>query len=348
MLVKAAAGSDPHIRFFTFPVSFDSLVRCVSMATGSEAEPSIHQLRLFIALGEMRHFGRTAASLFITQSALSQQIRGLEKRLGVRLFERTNRTVDLTDAGRTLLPAARAAVDAMVQLRRTADSQVRRVSGRLVVGTVGAEAAMPHTHAVLRALQEEGHPLLTVHMVTLDAYRFAAALQDKEVDVVFGRPPVPEGIEQQHLATEPRVACLPAAGRPADDPLARPADSALAQFAGHPVVDWPAQVPRAWREFWAVDPRPDGSPVRYGPVVTDMETLLHTVARGEAMAFLPAAARDLFPRPGVRYVDVRDLPPCTSALAWLAERRDEPAITAIRQAARSATRGRGLQEMAGR
>ncbi|MFJ4534594.1 LysR family transcriptional regulator [Streptomyces tibetensis] len=313
------------------------------MTTGGEAEPSIHQLRLFLVLGEMRHFGRAAASLFITQSALSQQIRGLEKRLGVRLFERTNRMVDLTDAGRTLLPAARAAVDAMVQLRRTADSQVRRVSGRLVVGTVGAEAAMPHTHAVLRALQEEDHPLLTVHLVTLDAYRFAAALQDKEVDVVFGRPPVPEGIEQQHLATEPRVASLPA-----DDPLARSADTVLAHFAGHPVVDWPVQVPRAWREFWAVDPRPDGSPVRYGPVVTDMETLLHTVARGEAMAFLPAAARDLFPRPGVRYVDVRDLPPCTSALAWLAERRDEPAITAIRRAARRATRSRGLQEAGGR
>ncbi len=291
----------------------------------------------------MRHFGRAAASLFITQSALSQQIRGLEKRLGVRLFERTNRMVDLTDAGRTLLPAARAAVDAMVQLRRTADSQVRSVSGRLVVGTVGAEAAMPHTHAVLRALQEEGHPLLTVHMVTLDAYRFAAALQDKEVDVVFGRPPVPEGIEQQRLATEPRVASLPA-----DDPLARLADTALAHFVGHPVVDWPPQVPRAWREFWAVDPRPDGSPVRYGPVVTDMETLLHTVARGEAMAFLPAAARDLFPRPGVRYVDVMDLPPCTSALAWLAARRDEPAITAIRQAARRVTRSCGLQEAGGR
>ncbi|MFE6194622.1 LysR family transcriptional regulator [Streptomyces sp. NPDC057838] len=313
------------------------------MTAGNEAEPSIHQLRLFIVLGEMRHFGRAAASLFITQSALSQQIRGLEKRLGVRLFERTNRMVDLTDAGRTLLPAARAAVDAMVQVRRTAESQVRRVSGRLVVGTVGAEAAMPHTHAVLRALQEAGHPLLTVRMVTLDAYRFAAALRDKEVDVVFARPPVPAGIEQQHLATEPRVACLPAG-----HPLAGTADTALAQFAGHPVVDWPGQVPRAWKEFWSVDPRPDGSPVRYGPVVTDMETLLHTVARGEAMSFLPAAARDLFPRPGVRYVDVRDLPPSTSALAWLAERRDEPAITAVRRAARTAARSGGLQEAGGR
>ncbi|MEG8278762.1 LysR family transcriptional regulator [Streptomyces sp. AHA2] len=309
-----------------------------SVSNESAAEPSIHQLRLFLVLGETRHFGRAAASLFISQSALSQQIRGLERRLGVRLFERTNRTVDLTDAGRTLLPAARAAVDAMVHLRRTADSQVRRLSGRLVVGTVGAEAAMPYTHAVLRALQADRHPQLTVDMVTLNAYRFAAALEQREVDVVFLRPPVPQGIELHRLASEPRVACLPA-----DDPLGQQPGITLAQLAGRPVVDWPAQTPREWRAFWAVDPRPDGSPVRYGPVVTDMETLLHTVARGEAMCFLPAAARDLFPRPGVRYVDVDDLPPSTSALAWLTERRDEPAIAAVRHAARAATRSLRLR-----
>lgn len=299
----------------------------------SLAEPSIHQLRLFITLGETLHFGRAATSLFITQSALSQQVRGLEKRLGVQLFERTNRMVELTEAGRMLLPEARAAVEAMVQLRRTAGSQVRRLSGRLIVGTIGAEAAMPHTRAVLRAVQDEGHPHVTVEMITLRVYQFAAALMQKEVDVVFLRPPVPEGIELHHLVTEPRVACLPA-----DDPLAELPEITLAQLAGYPVVDWPAPVPRVWWDFWAVDPRPDGSPVRYGPVVTDMETLLHAVAHGEAMCFLPAAARDLFPRPGIRYVDVTDLPPSTSALAWLADRRDEPAITAIRHAALAAAR----------
>ncbi|MFC7840659.1 LysR family transcriptional regulator [Streptomyces sp. NPDC057382] len=310
----------------------------VPVGIGSGAEPSIHQLRLFLVLGETRHFGRAAASLFISQSALSQQIRGLENRLGVRLFDRTNRTVDLTDAGRTLLPVARAAVDAMVQLRRTAQAQVRRLSGRLVVGTVGAEAAMPYTHAVLRALREDHHPQLTVDLVTLNAHRFAAALEQREVDVVFLRPPVPEGIELHRLAGEPRVACLPA-----DDPLAALPGITLAQLAGRPVVDWPAPTPREWRDFWAADPRPDGSPVRYGPVVTDMETLLHTVARGEAMCFLPAAARDLFPRPGVRYVDVRDLPRSTAALAWLTERRDEPAVAAARHAARAATGGVGFR-----
>jgi DNA-binding transcriptional LysR family regulator len=295
------------------------------------AEPSIHQLRLFLVLGEELHFGRAAARVFISQSALSQQIRELERRWGMRLFERSSRAVELTESGRALLTEARKAVEAVDQVRRTVDAQVRQQSGRLVVGSVGAETAMPHTRAVLRALRENS-PQVSVQVVNLNFVDHMRALQRQEVDVVFLRPPVPQGIEVHHLAAEPRVACLPA-----DDPLAAAPHVTLAQLTGRPVVDVPEQVPRVWWRFWAVDPRPDGSRVRYGPVVTDMEALLHAVAQGEAMAFLPAAARDFFPRPGVRYVDVTDLAPSTSALAWLTGRRAEPTITAIRRAAKSLT-----------
>jgi DNA-binding transcriptional LysR family regulator len=151
-----------------------------------------------------------------------------------------------------------------------------------------------------------------------------------DVDVVFLRPPVPDGIEVQHLATEDRLACLPAS-----DPLADRARITLAQLADRPVIDVPPQVPRVWWDFWAVDPRPGDTPVRYGPVASDVEGLLHLVARGEGMCFLPAAARDLFPRPGVSYVEVTDLPPSTAGLAWLRSNRTEPLIKAV---VRSATR----------
>jgi DNA-binding transcriptional LysR family regulator len=135
------------------------------------------------------------------------------------------------------------------------------------------------------------------------------------------------------------VACLSAG-----HPLANLPRLTLAQLSGVPVVDMPEQVPRLWWDFWAADPRPDGSRVHYGPVVTDMESLLHTVAAGEAMCFLPAAAREYFPRPGIRYIDVVDLAPSTSALAWLHRRRSEFTIRAIRHAAQEATR-RGYAEV---
>ncbi|MFJ9322003.1 LysR family transcriptional regulator [Streptomyces globisporus] len=294
-------------------------------------EPSVHQLRLFMALSEELHFGRAAERLFITQPALSQQIRDLEKRLGVRVVERTNRTVTMTDAGRALLPEARAAVAAVDRLKQVADAQLRQASGRLVVGTMGAEASMAHTRAVLGLLQDR-HPGITVQLVNLGFGDHMAALTQQEADVFFLRPPVTDDIELHHLATEPRVACL-AAGHP----LAGEPQLTLAHLAGVPVVDMPEQVPRLWWNFWAADPRPDGSRVRYGPLVTDMESLLHTVASGEAMCFLPSAARDYFSRPGITYLDVADLAPSTSALAWLRRRRSEPAIEAIRHAAQEAT-----------
>ncbi|MTE17693.1 LysR family transcriptional regulator [Streptomyces sp. TRM43335] len=310
-------------------VAGEATEKPVGTCVTSSTEPSIHQLRLFLALSEELHFGHAAARLFITQSALSQQIRNLEKRLGVALFERSSRTVALTAAGRALLPEVRAAVEAMVRLRRAATAQRRHLSGRLRVGTIGAEAAMPHARAVLRALHRR-HPHLEVEVLGLNFVDQLDALYRREADVAFLRPPVPDGIEVHHLATEPRVACLPSG-----DPLTARPRITLDQLAGYPVVDVPPRVPRVWWDFWAVDPRPDGTPVRYGPVAADLEALLHTVAQGEAMAFLPAAARDLFRRPGVDYVDVDGLPPCTSALAWVAEHRDNPAVTAVRQAAQS-------------
>ncbi|MEU6548075.1 LysR family transcriptional regulator [Streptomyces sp. NPDC046859] len=305
-----------------------------SVGASRSREPSIHQLRLFLTLNEELHFGRAAARSFITQPALSQQIRELEKRLGVAVVERSGRTIRLTEAGQALLPEARAAVGAVDRLRRVADAQVRQASGRLVVGTMGAEASMKHTRSVLGLLRNR-HPGMTVQLINLGFGDHLAALAQQEADVVFLRPPVTDDIEVHHLATEPRVACLAA-----DHPLASLPALTLAHFSGVPVVDMPQEVPRLWWDFWAVDPRPDGSRVRYGPVVTDMESLLHTVAAGEAMCFLPAAAREYFARPGVTYVDVADLAPSTSALAWLRARRSEATVRAVRQAAREAmTRG---------
>ncbi|MFE1994644.1 LysR family transcriptional regulator [Streptomyces parvulus] len=300
------------------------------MGASRSREPSIHQLRLFLTLNEELHFGRAAARLFITQPALSQQIRELEKRLGVGVVERSGRTLRLTEAGQALLPEARAAIGAVDRLRRVADAQVRQTSGRLVVGTMGAEASMKHTRSVLGLLRDR-HPGMSVQLVNLGFGDHLAALAQQEADVVFLRPPVTDDIEVHHLATEPRVACVAA-----DHPLAALPALTVAHFSGVPVVDMPRQVPRLWWDFWAVDPRPDGSRVRYGPVVTDMESLLHTVAAGEAMCFLPAAAREYFARPGVTYVDVADLAPSTSALAWLRARRNEATVRAVRHAAREA------------
>ena len=104
----------------------------------------LRHLRYFVAVAEELHFGRAADRLFMAQPPLSQQIKQLETEIGVRLFDRTNRRVELTDAGAAFLTDARAI------LERVAQATVRaRQIGRGEAGWFGVGFAGSATYDVL-------------------------------------------------------------------------------------------------------------------------------------------------------------------------------------------------------
>ncbi|WP_052845131.1 LysR family transcriptional regulator [Streptomyces sp. NRRL S-31] len=275
-------------------------------------DPAVHQLRSLLTLAEELHFGRAAARLYLTQPALSQQIRTLERRLGVQLFARTSRKVQLTSLGHALLPLVRNVVDAADELRNAARHPSDDADALVLrVGLTDCAAALAATRRVIATLTTL-HPGLEVDFQVLDLVEQATALTVGRVDAAFVYLPVPDGFETEPLTTEPRVVCLPAT-----DPLARRPTLRLADLSGRPTVSLAPEASPVERRFWAMDPRPDGTRVRYTDhQVTRVESLLSAVSFDGAIAFLPAVAAELFPRPDIRYRTVADLAPCTFGVVW--------------------------------
>ena len=95
---------------------------------------SLEQLRSFVAVSEHEHISKAAASLFLTQGAVTQQVRHFERAIGLQLLERDGRGIRLTDAGRTIAVACRAALRSMQVLEDTAESMKTLQTGSLHLG----------------------------------------------------------------------------------------------------------------------------------------------------------------------------------------------------------------------
>src|SRR5690606_21566050 len=103
----------------------------------------LRQLEHFVAVADERHFTRAAAKVHLAQSSLSSSIAALERELGTALLVRSSRKVELTEAGRALLPAARRSLEA-ARDGQDAVTAVRGVlRGRLRVGTIQALGGIP-------------------------------------------------------------------------------------------------------------------------------------------------------------------------------------------------------------
>jgi len=101
----------------------------------------LREIRVFLALAEELHFGRTAERLGLTQSRVSQSLRALETKLGTELVHRTSRRVSLTAAGERFLASLGPAYGKLAGvLERTHDSSLR-LEGRLRLGLIAAAAS---------------------------------------------------------------------------------------------------------------------------------------------------------------------------------------------------------------
>jgi DNA-binding transcriptional LysR family regulator len=273
----------------------------------------LRHLRYFLAVAEERHFGRAAERLHIAQPPLSQQIRRLEAELGVELFHRTTRRVELSTAGELLLERARsilAAADlAADDCRRAALGEF----GRLSVGFTGSTtyALLPAVASALR----EGLPGVELELhgeMTTPAQ--VDGLLHGSLDLGFLRPPVrSRELTIELIRSEPLVAVLPAGHR-----LADLEEIPVEELADEPFVAYASHLRSVLRDVVEEVCAEHGFTPRVAMEITETATLVSFVAGGIGVSLVPASAAGMTVA-GAVYRPLAGTPPRVQvALAWRA------------------------------
>jgi DNA-binding transcriptional LysR family regulator len=299
------------------------------------AVPDLRQLRYFVTVAEEKHFGRAAARLSMTQPPLSQAIRALEETLGVELFARTKRSVELTRVGADLLPEVQRLLAGAEGLRPLAQSLARGEAGVLSLAFVSTAdyGLLP------RLLREFGARYPRVRL------ELTEATSDVQVDeLVAGRidaglviAPLPSRhamqlswlpIEREPLviamSTEmaARVAHGGAHAAAATDSAGEPhaewldAPVSLREVADAPLVIFPRRLAPGFYDIIMDCYGVAGLAPRIGQEAIQMQTIVSLVSAGMGVALVPQSLRNLR-RTGVVYRPLSgSVPAIETGLAW--------------------------------
>jgi DNA-binding transcriptional LysR family regulator len=274
--------------------------------------PDLWQLRYFTAVAEHLHFGRAAQALHISQPPLSRAIRALEERLGVVLFVRTRRRVELTAEGARLLEHARRAIDqlerAVAELRGMASGQ----RGRLRIGFVSL-ADFGVLPGLLKAFKAS-HPGVELALREMLSPEQGAALAAGGLDFGLLLPPVEGALEHVVVQRERFVAALPSR-----HPLAAARGRiAMRALADERFVMVPREIAPGLYDIVSGLAARAGFALNVAQEAIQMQTVVSLVSSGLGAAIVPASLANLGRR-GVVYRALADRHPTLELwLAWRA------------------------------
>ncbi|MFJ7196534.1 MULTISPECIES: LysR family transcriptional regulator [unclassified Streptomyces] len=274
----------------------------------------LRHLSAFVAVAEELHFGRAAKRLQMAQPPLSQQIRRLEKELGVQLFERNTRSVRLTSAGESFLQPVRTVLDDLDTAVRAARAAGRGEYGRVTLGFAGASSH--ETLPLLTRAVRAAHPALELVMrgqtyadVALDR------VADGSLDLGFVRLPVTRpGVAYRVIDEEELVCALPF-----DHPLARLESVPIGVLAEEPFVSFPANTGSTVRDAMVGACEAAGFNPRVIQEAPDSYTILALVAAGVGVTLTVTSVQHI-QQNGLVYRPLAGPPiRLQAALAWRAD-----------------------------
>ena len=247
----------------------------------------LRQMRYFLAVAEERNFGRAAERLHMAQPPLSRQIKGLEDELGARLFVRTPRGVDLTEAGEALL----AEVPNLLALAQRAAERTRLagqgVVGRLDVGLFGSGVldVIPRILARFHAAR----PQVKIALHNMTKTEQLQALRERRITVGFNRlVPDEPGIEVRPVLREPLVVALPDTHT-----LATRTSLTIPDLDGQPMIVYPNVPMHGLAQEVADAFKAEGARLVVEQEVEDVLTAVALVASGFGLAVTTQSATNL-------------------------------------------------------
>lgn len=289
----------------------------------------LRQLELFVALAEELHFHRAAERVHISQPALSQHIKRLERKLGVVLFERTHRRVEITDAGTELLAGAR---DLLARSRALESKLRRRATGlagtvKMGVGCVGMLTLAPR---IAKAVHDE-YPDITLELAERNGGDLIQQVREGQVDLALAfRPdPLPPGIEIENLTEESVGLALPSGHRLVESTVLQLHDLSREPFVLFPRDFEPTTYDLFFRWCSAAGFRPN-----VVQQADNLETLLGLVAAGLGSTVVSESIMSRLELEGVAFCKLAPpAPTISTALAFPTDTSSE-ALRAVCQVAR--------------
>ncbi|MER5937738.1 LysR substrate-binding domain-containing protein [Streptomyces sp. NPDC001928] len=294
----------------------------------------VRDLRYFVAVAEELHFTRAAERLYVSQPALSKQVRALERQLGVELFRRDPQGVTLTGAGEALLPHARRVLDAWSQGSAALEAARAAARGTLVVGM----STSPGRGGLLPAIRSRftaGHPNTVLLLRQVSWADATAGLADGDADVAFVWLPLPDADRYGWtvIARESRLVALPETHRLASQP-----EIDFTDLMDEPFLALPASA-GPLRDHWLALEERAGRPARIGAEIASTEETYEALVAGLGVCLVATGNAPLISLGGVVTRPVRGLSPSRYALAWRREDAGRPLVRAYAEVCRRVAGG---------
>ena len=278
----------------------------------------LRHYRYFVAVAEEGHVTRAAERLGMQQPPLSQRVKSMERELGVQLFLRKPRGVELTGAGRSFLESARAILAQHDHAFESTRRAARGEQGSVCIGVTPTSPFHPIVPLIIRSFREEFQQVSLTLEECLTA-EIIQRLQGEQMDIAFFRSEMapPKGLVVKPLLTEPMVVALPSGHA-----LARGNGAlALKDLIDETFIIFARQQGPAFYESTMAACRSAGFSPRLGQEAPRITSALGLVAAGLGVCVVPASMQRMG-MDGVTYRGLKAAAKLTASLKLVSRRAD--------------------------